>query len=611
MGAEPGRIAAGYEHTCVLTSDRGVNCWGANYNGQLGNGRTSASGVPVDVYGLEGGVIAVTAGAFHSCALTAAGGVKCWGSNEYGQLGDGTTVYSPVPIDVDGLASGVFAIAAGWSSTCALTSAGGVKCWGHNAFGGLGDGTTSDSSVPVDVSGLESGVSAIATGSLHACALTVNGGVTCWGEGQSDNPDVFNTAVPVDVPGLASGIAVISATLDMTCAVTNDGRVVCWGLNYAPPPGESSPARFFEVDVSHLADRVRSIAVNQTHGCALTNRGAVACWSPSQAPVDVAGLAGDVVAVAAGGLHSCAVTAGGEVRCWGNNRSGQLGSTMRCSSTSVPVEVRLDGEPAPAPTVEPTWVPKGPIEHATGPTDVVLRLDFGPDLGVSELEGEFFRPGPEFTLYGDGTVIFRHDLDREAQTNGPILRAAPFMTALLDETQVQSLLLFALGEGGLADACDVYPSPDTDFAGRAILSVRADGIDRQVEVAGPSPLGQLVDRLAGYDPEVGAQPRVWEADRYWGNLLDAGSAIELGLLPDPLDVGSVPWPWPAIRPADFVGRDMGGWIGDPRRVMSVAEAAVLDMSAAGGVVRRVYVVGPDGTTIYSFSLWPMALEEVP
>jgi alpha-tubulin suppressor-like RCC1 family protein len=171
-------ITTGVYHTCALTAGGGVKCWGANGSGQLGEGTTSQRSTPGDVVGLASGAAAIAAGWSHTCALTPGGGVKCWGANGSGQLGDGTTTNSSTPVDALGLASGVARIAAGCYETCALTAGGGVKCWGHNVYGELADGTTTQRTTPVNVVGLATGVTAIATDGYHTCALTA-GGVRC------------------------------------------------------------------------------------------------------------------------------------------------------------------------------------------------------------------------------------------------------------------------------------------------------------------------------------------------------------------------------------------------------------------------------------------------
>jgi alpha-tubulin suppressor-like RCC1 family protein len=333
-------IAAGGAHSCALTSAGGVKCWGWNGKGELGDGTTGMQWPPVEVSGLSGGVSAIAAGEGHSCALTSSGGVRCWGWNEKGQLGDGTARDRLTPVDVVGLSSGVTAIAAGAEHNCALTSSGAVKCWGGNVFGQLGDGTTTDRWTPVGVSGLSGGVRAIAAGGVQSCALTTGGGVKCWGankDGEVGDGTTTNRLTPVDVAGLGSGVTAIAAGGLHSCALTSSGGVKCWGVNYSGQLGDGTiTGRLTPVDVSGLSGGVTAIAAGLVHSCALTS-GGVRCWGDNEArqladgttsnrstPVDVSGLSG-VRTIATGDVHSCALISSGGVKCWGHNGYGQLG----------------------------------------------------------------------------------------------------------------------------------------------------------------------------------------------------------------------------------------------------------------------------------------------
>ena len=202
-------VGTGFSFTCAVLASGAVQCWGAGWAGQLGNGSDADHVLPVTVAGINNAP-SVVCGDDHACALLANGAVKCWGEQTYGQLGDGVIatgledLYSTVPVDVVGLQSGVAAIAAGHEqSTCALLSSGAVKCWGRNEWGQLGDGTTVSRPTPTDVTGLQSNVISVSIGLRQGCALMSNGGAKCWGSGVLGDPNAPKPSLtPVDVVGL-------------------------------------------------------------------------------------------------------------------------------------------------------------------------------------------------------------------------------------------------------------------------------------------------------------------------------------------------------------------------------------------------------------------------
>jgi alpha-tubulin suppressor-like RCC1 family protein len=348
-------IKAGERHTCALTAAGGVKCWGFNHDGQVGDGTGQDRGSPVDVKGLGTGVKAIAAGWRHTCALTEDGRVQCWGNNHDGQIGDGTGEDRKAPEDVVGLMTKAVAIATGERHTCAVTSAGGVKCWGNNHDGELGDGTRNDHVTPVDVVGLNEKVVRIATGWRHTCVLTASGGVKCWGnnhDGQLGDATETDRLTPVDVVGLSSGVKAIAARWRHTCALTTEGGVKCWGGNHSGQLGDGTRTdRNKPVDVVNLTGGVQAIAAGWRHICALTVEARVKCWgnnhdgqlgdgtaSDRKTPVDVAGLPDGIIGIAAGGQHTCAMTPK-NVICWGDNEDGQLGDGTYKSTLAAKGEI--------------------------------------------------------------------------------------------------------------------------------------------------------------------------------------------------------------------------------------------------------------------------------
>ena len=226
------QLALGSFHTCALLADTSVRCWGAGGAGELGGGARGAlhADLPVAVRLLRG-VAEIAAGGSHTCARTLAGTVLCWGANADGQLGDGTTTDRAVPTMVRGIPV-VVQLAAGSSHTCARTAEGAVWCWGANTFGQLADGTTAPRALPVQVPELAGVVELAAGFGQQTCARSREGAVRCWGR------DRWHSA-PREVEGVR-GAAQVATGPGRVCVLTERAEVLCWGNNIRGQLGDGT-----------------------------------------------------------------------------------------------------------------------------------------------------------------------------------------------------------------------------------------------------------------------------------------------------------------------------------------------------------------------------------
>ncbi len=339
-------LSAGTQHVCALSATTGVSCWGSNSMGQLGNGTTTTSSTPVAVTGLSTGVLTISSGYQHSCALMSDSTVRCWGRNDTGQLGNNSMTNASSPVTVSGL-SGAVAISAGSYHTCAVLGSGSVQCWGNNANGSLGDGSVLKRLTPVAVSGVSNAI-AVTTGLMHTCALLGTGSIQCWGlnaDGQLGNGTTTTAYTYVNVSGLTNAVS-ISAGQYHTCALTSTGGAKCWGSYVYGQLGNgmtgsgatkvSSPA-----DVTGLTSGVASVMATVSGGstCALLTSGSAQCWGYNgngqlgtgdkvnrNTPASVTGLPSTVATMTIGGSDACARLSTGSSMCWGSNNVGQQGA---------------------------------------------------------------------------------------------------------------------------------------------------------------------------------------------------------------------------------------------------------------------------------------------
>ncbi len=374
--ADAASISAGRGHACAHRTGGQVSCWGGGSQGQLGSGGETSrnSNTPVEAAGLTG-VTQVAAGGNHTCALTAAG-VHCWGQNDAGQLGngeEGSGKKATAPVAVPAL-TGVSQLALGTRRSCALLATGEVKCWGYNNYTAklLAVGSEEGNiPTPTAVTGL-AGAARIQTGDTHACAITAEQKLICWGtagDGRLGNGDphslheagevIANIAALEATPSTRATFAAGEGDLEyalhfavgshQVCGI-QDGRVYCFGEGSEGRLGTGSSRpnpSTGGTPVDGITDAVQ-VATGLGRTCALRKNGQVACWGnlsgrlSTSLPIPIEGIT-DAKYVAVGGtaygMVGCVVHADDGVSCWGNNNGGELGRGSRGEATMEPARI--------------------------------------------------------------------------------------------------------------------------------------------------------------------------------------------------------------------------------------------------------------------------------
>lgn len=357
-------VACGDTFTCARSGEGRVYCWGAGAHGQLGNGQDEEIvPTPVAVVGLEDAV-ELTAGAGHACAERESGEVVCWGANDNGQIGEGPSKFRPLPTEILLLAvDGSLAIATGAYHACAVLDdeKQGVRCWGWNQYWQLGRREVGNEPTPRTVEGVE-GVVQLAAGKNHTCARKVDGTVTCWGSngrGQMGDERREKRVRPREVGSVPALVDIIAGD-NHTCGRTAEGRAYCWGDNRYRQLGDGSAGlKIRPVRVKHVKG-IKQLALGGEHTCALDREGEVWCWGRNQLgqlgqghlrtrkrAKRVLGL-GKVREIQARGRRTCARQVDGKVLCWGDGHPDaeelisfegkverfQLGVAHLCATTS-------------------------------------------------------------------------------------------------------------------------------------------------------------------------------------------------------------------------------------------------------------------------------------
>lgn len=326
-------VAAGAQHTCAVTTTGALYCWGRNDEGQLGIGTTTYSSHPVLVSALSA-VQSVALGEHHSCAITTAGALWCWGQNKYGELGNGTKINGLTPAQIK-MPTPVKGVAPGGKHTCTWLQSGDTYCWGSNAFGQLGFATSSSSRPwnyklrktlrPTKLAGLN--VTLMAASSMHTCAVA-SGALYCWGQNSKGQLGTtgMSTSVPQRVQAV-TGATSLALGVEHTC-VLQSGTVSCFGKQSAfqlsAPPTTRTPSPTTLKPGSSTTSSTTTTTIAPT----TTTPG------KTGATAQKVTLTGTPTFISSKAAFTCAVVSG-NVQCWGSNTDGTLGRSSRLNADGV------------------------------------------------------------------------------------------------------------------------------------------------------------------------------------------------------------------------------------------------------------------------------------
>lgn len=356
-------VSVGWLFTCALSSENLTYCWGSNSAGQLGDNSTTQRTVPVAVNtsgALSGKLIAsISSGDEYTCAISQENRVYCWGLNDNGQLGIGSTTSSIIPVEANtsGVLSGksLTMVATGWRHTCAVDSSNLLYCWGGNNLGQLGTDSTTLSNLPllIDTDGIE--VGSVYANAYDSCALDINGAAYCWGSGSTGqlgdgSARLSNQPVIADPENILEGktIKLTTEGENHTCVVASDDKIYCWGYNADGQLGNGSTINSFTpvaVDFSgYLSGKtIKAISSGRGYTCVIASDNQIYCWGDNSrgvfgnnttndslvpTPVTTSGaLSGlDILSISTGVSGVCAVASNNKAYCWGSNFHGELGN---------------------------------------------------------------------------------------------------------------------------------------------------------------------------------------------------------------------------------------------------------------------------------------------